>query len=110
MDTLWSALQGELVQIGVLALASLVTAYVVPWLKQARLAAFADRVEQLLKNAAAAGVNATPGIVQGEPIPHEKLSDVVNNAYEYALKQAPELTRALGKDIVDKLKARLPLI
>ncbi len=110
MDSIWAAVQGQLVELGLLALGSLITAYAVPWLRQAHMAAFADRVEQLLKNAAAAGINATPGIVQGEPVPHEKISDVVNNAYEYAMKQAPELTRALGKDIVDKIKARLPII
>lgn len=109
MDTLWNAVQAQIVEIGVLALASLLTAYAVPWLKQAKMAAVAERVEQLLKNATAAGINATPGVVQGQIIPEGKISDVVNAAYRYALDQAPELTKALGNDIVAKIKARLTL-
>lgn len=81
--------------------------YLVPWLRQKNLGAFAERADLILNRAVQSALNQTKGVAPGIPVPLDKVTEVVSKAGAILRAGAPSTHKAVFDTLRDKVLARI---
>lgn len=99
----------QMLEIVLSLVATIITVYVVPWIKEKTNKEFADRVDSVLNKAVQAAVNKVAGTAPGIPIPQAKLPEVVTEVRRVITEGAPVIADKIGATLKDKVLARLEI-
>lgn len=96
MSDILDFLRQQMLELGLLLIGGIITAYVVPWLREKKLIAFADRLDLILSRVLVGAMNRVPGVTPGLPVPAEKVTQVIAEAAKELPKTAPDLAAKIG--------------